>query len=70
MTTTQLLDQVHAEARELRPLRVLLSIVAAIPFLIGLIVGSIVRALWVVFAWAWAACVVGFKAGRAKPDGS
>jgi hypothetical protein len=66
MTTTQLLDSVHAEARELRPLRVLLTVLAAIPFAIGFLIALIVRAVWVVIAWCWSAAVVGFRAG--KPD--
>lgn len=70
MTTTQLLDRVHAEARELRPMRVLLTIVAAIPFVIGALVGAIVRVLWFAFAWAWAAGVVGFRSARGKPGGA
>lgn len=70
MTTTQLLDKVHAEARELRPLRVALSIVAAIPFLIGMLVGAVVRVCWVMFAYAWSAGVVGFRTARGKPDGT
>lgn len=67
-TTTELLDQVHAEARELRPLRVLLSIIAAVPFVLGVVVGTVVRVAWVVFAWCWAAGVVGFRTGRAVKD--
>lgn len=70
MTTTQLLDRVHAEARELRPLRVVLSIIAAIPFAIAWVLGVACRVLWIAFSWAWAAAVVGFKTGRAKPDGT
>lgn len=66
MTTTQLLDRVHAEARELRPVRVLLSIIAAVPFLIGAAIGVVFRVAWVAVAWMWAAAVVGFHAGRGK----
>lgn len=64
INTTRLLDDVHAHARELRPLRVLLTIIAFPFFLIGLAVRLVFGAVWIVFAWIWAAIVVGWEHGK------
>ena len=64
MNTTVLLDQVHAHARELRPLRVLLTILAFPFFALGWIVRTVFGAIWFVAAWCWAAIVVGWTAGK------
>jgi len=64
MNTTVLLDSVHAEARELRPLKVLLTLVALPFFLAGVVLGAVVKVAWVAFAWAWAAAVVGYRSAR------
>jgi hypothetical protein len=69
MNATQLIDQVHAEAREYHPLRAVLFVAAAIPFLIGLVIGSVVRALWFACAWMFAAGKVGYRTARGKGDG-
>ena len=57
----QLLDQVDADARELRPGRVVLTVIFAVLFVVGWVVGAVFRAVWLVIAWAWAAAVVGFN---------
>ena len=64
MNTTVLLDQVHAHARELRPLRVLLTILAFPFFALGWIVRTVFGAVWFVLAWCWAAIVVGWNTGK------
>lgn len=61
---SQLIERVDADARELRPHLVVLTIIAAVLFAIGWLVGIVLRGVWMLFAWAWAACKVGFKAGR------
>lgn len=57
-------DQVRAEARELDPARVLLTILFVAPFVCGWLVGMVARACWTVLAWTWTAAVVGFRTAR------
>lgn len=64
----QLLDQVDENARELRPGRVVLTVVFAVLFAIGWLVGAVFRAVWLVIAWAWAAAVVGFNTSSGRGD--
>lgn len=63
-TLTAITDRVRDESRDLDPARVLLTIVAVIPFALGWLVGVAARALWIVVAWAWAAAVVGFRTAK------
>lgn len=58
------LDQVHAEARELRPARVALTLVTAPLWVAGWLAGRAVRASWAVLSWGCAALVVGFRVAR------
>lgn len=53
MNTTAMLDAVHAHARELRPLRVLLTILAFPFFALGWVVRTVFGAVWFVLAWCW-----------------
>jgi hypothetical protein len=61
-------DQVRTEARELDPVKVLLTLLFALPFALGWLAGMAVRALWTVFAWTWTAAVVGFRTARPRGD--
>lgn len=61
-------DQVRAEARELDPAKVLLTILFVLPFVLGWLAGMTVRATWTVFAWTWTAMVVGFRTARPRGD--
>lgn len=54
------LDRIAAEAKQLRPGRVLLTIVTAPFFLIGWLIGVV----WLALALLWSAGVVGCRAGR------
>lgn len=64
MDVTRLLDEVHAQARELRPLRIVLAVIAA-PFIAAaFVVGVAVKVSWLLFAWAVAAVKVGYRHGR------
>jgi len=62
----QVIEQVDADARALRPHLVFLTIITALLFAVGWLIGLVFRAVWMLFAWAWAAAVVGFTAGRGK----
>lgn len=57
-------DQVRAEARELDPVKVLLTVLFVVPFALGWLAGMTMRAVWTVFAWTWTAAVVGFRTAR------
>lgn len=64
MNTTLMIDNVHAQARELRPLRVLLTVLAFPFFVLGWGIRVVVGAVWFVLAWCWAAVVVGWQAAK------
>lgn len=58
-------EEIRREARALDPVKVLLTILFALPFALGWLIG----ALWTVIAWAWTAGVVGFRAASGRtPD--
>ncbi|MBX6382174.1 MAG: hypothetical protein IRZ07_04240 [Microbispora sp.] len=50
-------DRIDAEARKLDPARVLLTVLAVIPFVLGWLLGK----AWLVVAWLWTAAVVGWR---------
>lgn len=62
-------EQVETEARELRPHLLALTIVTAVLFAVGWLVGFVFRGIWLVVAWAWTAAKVGFKVGRGGRPG-
>lgn len=66
MNFAALVERVDSDARELRARRVLLTIVTAVLFAVGWLIGAVFRAVWLVVAWAWAAAVVGFKVASGR----
>lgn len=57
-------DQVRAEASELDPAKVALTLLFLVPFVVGWLLG----ALWTGAAWAWQAAVQGFRtSASARP---
>lgn len=61
--------QVEAKATTLRPGRAVLTVVAAILYSIGWLIGLLFKAVWAVIAWGWAASVVGFQSARRGDSG-
>ena len=60
----KIVEEITEHYRRLEPRRFVLGLLA-LPFLaIGWIGGLIVRAVWFVGAWAWAALIVGFRKGK------
>lgn len=60
-------DRVAAAAQEIKPLRVLLSVIASPFYVVGFLVGLLI----VAFMWAYAAVQVGVADARKdKPDDS
>lgn len=66
MNFAALVERVDSDARELRARRVLLTIITAVLFAVGWLIGAVFRAVWLVVAWAWAAAVVGFKVASGR----
>lgn len=64
----QMLERVDADARELRPQIVFLTVIAAVLFAIGWLIGAMFRAVWTVVAWMIAAGKVGFKSATGRGD--
>jgi hypothetical protein len=62
------LDRVDGDARDLKPHRVVLTIISAVFIALGWFVGMVFRAVWLVIAWMWAAAVVGFKIATGKVE--
>ena len=59
-------DQVRAEARKLDPLKVLLTLLMVVPFVVGWLAAQTVRAFWFVAAFAWTAVIVGWRTARGE----
>lgn len=62
----RVLEDIEREARQLNPVRVLLTVIAIPFFLVGWIIGHLAKFVWVAFTWIWTATVVGWRMAR-KP---
>lgn len=60
------LERIQTEAKELDPLKGLLAVVAAIPYVLGWIIAKVFAVVWLVVSWAIAAGKVGWQDAR-KP---
>lgn len=56
----QTLERIQAEARQLTPGQVLLTLVSAPLFILGWLAAKIVQVLWLAIAWSWTAGLVGW----------
>lgn len=59
-----LADEIRAEARNLDPVRVLLTVLMVVPFVLGWLAGQAARAVWVVGSFVWVSAVVGWRVAR------
>jgi hypothetical protein len=59
---TSFQDRVAAKATEVKVSRLLLSIPAAVLWLVGAAVGLV----WFLLAWCWAALIIGFSDGSRR----
>ena len=68
MTTSTLdrvpLDEITAQARQVRPGRTLLTVVAGVLFGLGWVTAKAFAAVWLAFTWSWAAVHVGWTAAH------
>lgn len=58
------LEEVRTHQKELDPRSVALTLAALLPYLIGLLIGGVVKALWQVVTWLWSAGVAGYRTAR------
>lgn len=65
-----LADDVRAEAKRIDPAKVLLTVLFAVPFVLGWLAAQTVRATWTIVSWLWAAVVVGWRTAYGRADGS
>lgn len=57
-------EQINAEARKLDPVKVALTALVLVPFLLG----WTARKVWLLLAWTWTAVLAGWReAGRPRP---
>ena len=56
--------RVEEKATSLHPGRAVLTVVAALLYAVGWLIGLLFKAAWAVIAWGWAAAVVGFTSAR------
>lgn len=60
-------DRISVEAREIHPGRTLLTVIAAVLYAIGWLLGTIVVGTWVALAWSFTAIRIGWQdAARAR----
>ena len=68
MTTTLLdrvpVDEITARAREVKPGRTVLTLIAAVLFGMGWVAARVFAVLWLAFTWSWAAVSVGWAAAH------
>lgn len=57
-------DQVREESRDLDPLKVALTMLMVLPFVLGWLAGKTLMVVWTMFAWVWTAALVGFRTAR------
>lgn len=58
----------RAESRQLDPVKVILTLLMVVPFVVGWVACQVVRAVWTVFAWTWTATVVGWRTAQGSGD--
>jgi hypothetical protein len=63
------LDEITAQAREVKFGRTLLTLIAAVLFGLGWLVAKAFGVLWLAAAWTFVAARQGWRAGRAVPAG-
>jgi hypothetical protein len=62
-------DEVRAEAAKIDPVRVVITLLMVVPFVLGWLAAQTVRASWVVVSWLWAAAVVGWRTAYGRSGG-
>lgn len=64
MRAGRMADQVREESRQLDPVKVILTLLMVVPFVLGWIASQVCRGSWTVLAWLWTAAVVGWRTAR------
>lgn len=68
MTTSTLarvpVDDITQQARQVKPGRTLLTVIAAVFFGLGWVVAKAFEVLWLALTWSWTAVRVGWEAGH------
>lgn len=57
-------DEISVQARQMRPGRALLTVLAALLFAVGFVAAKIVTGVWLTLTWSAAAVKVGWQEGR------
>jgi hypothetical protein len=63
----QFVERVESEARQVKPGRLVLTLIAAVLYVVGWLIGWVFRGVWLVVSWSIAACKVGFSEARHPP---
>lgn len=61
-------DEVRAEAAKIDPVKVAVTLLMVVPFVLGWLAAKTVRAVWAAVSWLWAAAVVGWRTAS-QPGG-
>ena len=61
-------DKVRDEQRQLDPVRVLLTLLMVVPFVLGWTVAKLAGVLWLVVSYLWTSAVVGWRTARGEVD--
>lgn len=64
LRATDLTDRIGERAATLSPKRATLALAMLIPFVLGWLLGTTVKFLWLAVAWLWTAAVIGFQTAR------
>jgi hypothetical protein len=63
---SRMADQVREESRRLDPVKVALTLVMVVPFVLGWTAAKVVQLAWKVLAVLWTAAVVGWRTARGE----
>jgi hypothetical protein len=63
-------ERVELEARKITPGRTILTLIAAVLYAVGWIIGLAVRFVWSCISWGVAAAKVGFQEARGSKGGT
>lgn len=68
-TLTDLISRVDDHVSQIEPRRALVAIITIPLFVAGVVIGFLIRILWLIGVYLWSAAVVGFDTGFGRKRG-
>jgi hypothetical protein len=58
---SRVVDDIRSESRKVDPLKVFYTLLAVIPFVIGVSIAALFKVAWSIFSFVWTAGVAGYR---------